>query len=203
MSKENESDEGADKNISITLGKAGDNAESELFLRNLSESRHRLYAFIYTLSPNHTDAEDIFQETSFVLWNKAEFYDQDRSFFSWACGIAFNVARNHLRTKRRDRLIFSESLMATITSELPARLSADKENSINRMATLESCIKKLTSRNQELVQQVYSNGIGIEEIANTLNRATQTVYNRLSIIRRELTDCVRLASDMNSDSGVK
>ncbi len=70
-----------------------DNA-SDLFVAQLMEHRHRIYAFIAKQLVNPADAEDVFQKTSIVLWKKMQDFDTAGSFFHWACGIAFNEVRN-------------------------------------------------------------------------------------------------------------
>jgi DNA-directed RNA polymerase specialized sigma24 family protein len=62
--------------------------------------QHRLYGYIATLVPSRADAEDIFQETSLLLWEKWCEFDQDRDLMPWACGIAHNVVRNFWRTRQ-------------------------------------------------------------------------------------------------------
>ena len=161
--------------------------DNGIFLQLLSRDRHRLFAFIYSLVPNHNDAEDIFQDTSIVLWNKFHEFDQDRSFASWACGIAYNITRNFLRSAGRNRLVFSDSLLAVIATERAESV----ENDIERIRALELCIQKLTDRERKLLGQAYGGKSTAKDLACQLNRATQTIYNSLNLIRRKLTECVR------------
>lgn len=153
----------------------------------LSRDRHRLFAFIYSLVPNHSDAEDIFQETSIVLWNKFHEFDQTRPFMPWACGIAFNTARNFLRAAGRDRLVFSDSLLAVIATERTESAESDTD----RMRALDACIEKLSEKERTLLGQAYSGQGTVADLARKLNRAAQTIYNNLNVIRRKLTECVR------------
>ena len=141
--------------------------DPELFLRLLSTSRHRLFAFIYTVIPNHADAEDVFQEASFVLWSKFQQFDKDRSFLQWACGIAFNVARNHMRAAGRDRLVFSDALLTTIAMERPESLDFVDD----RLKTLEGCLGKLNNKDRSLIERVYTDSTSITDIAESMNRA--------------------------------
>lgn len=161
-----------------------DNSE---FLKLLSRNRHQLFSFIYSLTPNHNDAEDIFQDASIVMWNKFHEYDEARPFLPWACGISFNIARNFLRSVGRDRLVFSDALLATIAAERSQPSGPDEE----QVNLLESCLSKLTSKERSLIDQAYRGDRTVKELAVHLNRATQTIYNRLNLIRRKLVVCVR------------
>ena len=48
--------------------------DREEFARVFSRNARRIYGFIMTLVFNHHDAEEVFQNTNVILWNKfAEF----------------------------------------------------------------------------------------------------------------------------------
>lgn len=58
-----------------------DNA-SDLFVAQLMEHRHRIYAFIAKQLVNPADAEDVFQKTSIVLWKKMQDFDTGGASFT-------------------------------------------------------------------------------------------------------------------------
>ena len=97
-------------------GSSRDDTVTEAFVTQLMEHRHRLYAFIAKQLANATDVEDVFQKTSLVLWQKMQQFDATRSFFHWACGIAFNEVRNVLTTQRRSRLHFDAELVELLAA---------------------------------------------------------------------------------------
>ena len=66
---------------SATAGKA---EFAELLRRNQTQ----LFGYIYSLVRDLDDADDLFQQTSLVLWDKYEQFDPTRSFVGWACGVA-------------------------------------------------------------------------------------------------------------------
>ncbi len=47
---------------------------SKDFIRLLLANERRIYAFILSMLPDLTDAEDVLQETSLVLWEKLDQY---------------------------------------------------------------------------------------------------------------------------------
>ena len=55
-----------------------------------------LYAFILSLLPNRTEAEDILQETNLILCQKENEYNREGHFQGWAFSIA-TVSYTHLR----------------------------------------------------------------------------------------------------------
>ncbi|MCA9018327.1 MAG: RNA polymerase subunit sigma-70, partial [Planctomycetaceae bacterium] len=66
-----------------------------------------------------------------------------------------------------------------------------------RIEFLHDCLSKLDTADQELLQNTTFKNQTMKEIAKTAHKSIQTLYNRLSILRRELADCVsrRLRSE--------
>src|SRR5688572_13921046 len=58
--------------------------DREAFAPLFSRNARRIYGFIMTLVFNHQDAEEVFQNTSIVLWNKFAEFRPDSNFFAWA-----------------------------------------------------------------------------------------------------------------------
>ncbi len=147
--------------------------------------RQQIFGYITTLVPNWQDAEDVFQRTSLVLWEKFDDFDPQRDFLKWACGIAFYEVRNHIRTRGRDRLCFSDELMRTLADQ---RLVHPRQN--ERTVALKLCLDKLDDGERQLVMKAYAGQDNIRELAKREGRPTQTIYNRLSQLRRRLLKCI-------------
>jgi RNA polymerase sigma-70 factor (ECF subfamily) len=167
--------------------------EGERFLRLFGEHQKRILGYIYSLVPHAQNAEDICQKTSLVLWRKFHQLERDGDFMTWACRVAYLEVCNFRRTASRDRLCFSDELLAYLAEE---RL-ADLVETNGRLVALRECVKQLGRPQQELLEQAYSTEESIRLLAERLGQAVQTIYNRLSRIRRILFDCVerRLAKE--------
>ena len=64
------------------------------FTEQLQRHHRRLYGYVFTLLRNHQDAQDVFQQTSLVLWEKFDEFQPDTNFLTWACTVArFKAAR--------------------------------------------------------------------------------------------------------------
>jgi len=61
---------------------------SKAFLALLVPNQMRIQAFILTLVPNVADAEDIYQETVYVMWDKISTFEIGTDFVAWAVTIA-------------------------------------------------------------------------------------------------------------------
>src|SRR5262245_41559176 len=68
----------------------GDRPEKvKQFLRLFLKNERRLYAYVLTLLPNRTDAEDVLQEATLVLWDKFDDEHPPDDFAAWGCRIAY------------------------------------------------------------------------------------------------------------------
>ena len=63
--------------------------DPEQFVRLLARYDREVYRYVLTLLPDHTEAEDVLQETAAALWEKFAEYDSEKPFFPWACRFAF------------------------------------------------------------------------------------------------------------------
>lgn len=158
----------------------------ESFVRLFSRERRRIYAFTYSLVPVTADAEDIFQQVSIVLWRKFAEFDRDRDFFKWACGVVFLTVQNFRRASARKRLIFSDELVQRLADQ---RLDWS-QNENERMEALDECLSLLKTGDRKMIAEVYSEGSKPNEVAASLGLTVQTIYNRLTTIRKRLLECV-------------
>ncbi|WP_437193440.1 sigma-70 family RNA polymerase sigma factor [Planctomicrobium sp. SH527] len=159
----------------------------ELFLREFARDRSKLFRYIFSLLPNHADAEDVFQRCSLVLWQKFSEFDTERNFFAWARGIAFNEVRYFIRTNQQQRLKFDTELLSEISDIREAQLDSSGEI----LAHISDCLKRLPFRDRTLVRQAYGKSQTIKSFAESSCSAPQTIYNNLGRIRRLIQACVQ------------
>lgn len=160
--------------------------DGERFLMLFGQHQKRLLGYIYSLVPHAQNAEDICQKTSLVLWRKFHQLEPDGDFMAWACRVAYLEVCNFRRTASRDRLCFSDELLAYLAED---RVD-DLQNVNRRMEALRECVQRLGKPQQELLHHAYSSDQSIRQLAERLGKAVQTIYNRLFRIRRLLFDCV-------------
>jgi RNA polymerase sigma-70 factor (ECF subfamily) len=169
------------------------NDDSELksadaFVNLLMEHRHRLFAFILKQLINQADAEDVFQKTSVILWKKMDQFDNDSSFFHWACGIAYNEVRNFLKVQRRSRLHFDDELTALLAQEARDEDVASE----SRLNAMRKCLNQLSDRQQRILRRCYSGSESITQVAEQLRRERTALYKQLARLRDKLVACIRL-----------
>ncbi len=163
-----------------------DGSQQDEFAELFVACQRNVYAFIVTLLADRTAADDVFQQTSLVLLKKWDQFDPDRNFFTWACGIAHNEARNYLRRQRRGRVSLSEAVMAEL-AEVQHRHESQIDARLERLA---DCLGELSAKQRELVQRCYVGDESSKTIAGMLGISPNTIYKRLERIRRLLLECM-------------
>ena len=88
-----------------------DSKPHDEFVEELLKNQRPLYAYIAILLPNGDDADEVYQQTCLILWQKWEQFDHEKEFLSLACGVAYNELRNYLRKKDRRPLTLSQDVL--------------------------------------------------------------------------------------------
>jgi RNA polymerase sigma-70 factor, ECF subfamily len=160
---------------------------SQLFVRHLNTAHRLLLAYLVSLLGNRHDAEDVLQRASVTMWQRFDTFEPGTDFLAWASTVAFYESRNFQRVANRSRLYFSDSLLNTLADERLADLSQHER----RLDALDQCLKLLDEPRQQLVQAAYFGEGSMAVLAERLGRAPQTLYNKLTLIRRMLAECVQ------------
>lgn len=163
------------------------------FVPLFTKAQRPLYLFILGLTGSPQAAEEILASTNLVVWSKADQFEQGTSFFAWACQIARYEVLQHRQRYRRDKLKFSEEFIDTVAEESVARLD---DTDLRRRA-LEQCLEKLPVKDRDLIRERYRPGNTGKEVASSLGRPQNAVYQSLGRIRRVLLECIqrRLAEE--------
>lgn len=160
------------------------------FAERLGRHQTQLFGYIYSLVRDFNEADELFQQTSLVLWEKFDTYDRTRSFIAWACGVARIEVSNFLRARSRERLFFSDGL-GFLLIDAHEEFERERERREEHHAALAECMQKLRVRDQELLEDCYGQQLRIPEVARARGRSTHSLHNSLRRIRRSLFVCIR------------
>lgn len=158
----------------------------EEFLRLFTRDQRRVVAYIQMLIHDRTVADDVFQETSLVLWRSFSSFRPEAEFIPWALGIARHQVLRYWRTQRRDRHVFSESLVSELADDAIGLIGEIEP----RQESLDRCVEHLTDRQRGLIQMFYGENQSASLIAVRWNRSVHAVYKALKVMRRSLLECV-------------
>jgi RNA polymerase sigma-70 factor (ECF subfamily) len=130
------------------------------------------------------DVEDLAHEVFLVLYRTWEVYDPARPLRAYLFGIAFRVARDHLRKRRRE---VSNAVLEI--DDLGPR--ADQEFETNqRRALLLKALEQVPLPNRAVLVMHDIEEIPMAEIASTLSILRFTGYSRLRRARKVLAAAV-------------
>jgi RNA polymerase sigma-70 factor, ECF subfamily len=157
------------------------------FTAYLSAAQARLYGYIHSLIADINDADDLYQQTALVLWNKFAEFDRSRDFFAWACGVARGEVANFARRRARQRLYLAADVNLLLVEAHAEFTDAEQDD---RRVALSRCVEKLPPADRELLVECYREPDGVHAAAGRRSRSPHSVYNSLRRIRKALFDCV-------------
>jgi RNA polymerase sigma-70 factor (ECF subfamily) len=149
----------------------------------------QIYAYILTLIPHWADAEDVFQETSTIIWEKFDEFTPGTNFRAWACQVAYYRAVWFRQRQKKVATPFGEEFFRAVAAETLAQQDVLED----RHLALAGCMERLVQRDRELVERSYADGVTIKDVAVQLGRSPDAAYKALKRIHRELFECVEAA----------
>jgi RNA polymerase sigma-70 factor (ECF subfamily) len=152
----------------------------------MTQHQRRIFAYIYTLLPDRSAAEDVLQETSLIICEKFHEFRTGTDFVAWANQIAWWQVRAARTKFARSKVVFDDSVLESVArtaTEMVPELDARHE-------ALAHCLAKLPTRDRELVMTRYEPGNGVEEAAQRSGRSLVAAYKALARLRKLLHDCV-------------
>jgi len=142
--------------------------------------------YIASAIGQHNQVDDIVQEVATIVTEKYEDYDPDQEFSRWALGIARNRIAKTIRTKVRDRHIFSSEMLADL-AEVVSDLQPEADS---RKAALKLCLQGLKGRSRRIIEMRYHWGRQVQQIAEELGLSRVAVSAVLLRSRKALGDCI-------------
>jgi RNA polymerase sigma-70 factor (ECF subfamily) len=164
-------------------------------LEELYNLYHRRMArFLTRLTHRYDLAEEIINDTFWVVWRKAGDFRGDSLPSTWIFGIAYRKARNAFRSV--SRLAAQTSLEA-----LSAPLCSEPYGTEELRDWLQQALSQLPPEQRLAVQLCYELGYSCEEIAAITSCPVNTVKTRLFHARGKLRKLLpRLAGEENDPS---
>jgi RNA polymerase sigma-70 factor, ECF subfamily len=159
---------------------------SDQFVQLITRYQRDLYVYILMLLPLVSDAEEVLQQTSLVLWSKREEFRPELNFRAWASKIAYYEVLAFRRDKRRDRHCFGDALLNEMATE--AVVEAGRSEAALRALAL--CSESLKPADRRLLDFRYTESLPVAEIAKKLGRTSLAVRQALFRIRTMLLRCI-------------
>ena len=156
--------------------------DREKFALLVDKYQGPIYNLVYRLTGNHSDAEDLAQETFIKAYKSLNNFQIKKKFFSWLYTITINLTRNHLKKKK-------PLLVENVEDLKSDNLQTDKNNpeidviKNEQAQALARSIQRLPIAFREAVILRYYFYLPFEEIARilciSLSGAKMRVYRGL------------------------
>lgn len=134
-----------------------------------------IFKFIFMLTRDYQQAEDLTQETFFKAYKYYHTFNSQSSEKTWLFSIAHNVTVDYLRKQKPIRF-FKELFQAQIDSkELPENVVQLKESSVE----IYEAMRELKQSHREVIILRKIKGFSISETAEILNCSESKVKSTL------------------------
>lgn len=163
----------------------------------------RLLNFIYRTVGDRERAEDLVQEVFVRVYRHIGRFDRSKKFSTWIYTIASNLAKNELRNRSRNPLVFFQSLTKGLMGdeERPVEFedTRSRPDDLFRKRHLrevvEQSVAKLPAHHREVFVLRELEGKSYEEIADITHCNLGTVKSRLNRARTAFASLVAPAID--------
>jgi RNA polymerase sigma-70 factor, ECF subfamily len=164
-----------------------DSDRYEEFVSLLRLHTSQVLSYIRVLLLNWNDAEDLFQDTCLVLWQKFDEFTPGTNFLAWALRIAEHKVMDFQKKKSR-RMAFTANLRDVLMLELTHQ---SRESATANLVALSGCMDNLTPSDRKMVATCYGDGVPVRQVADAMGRSPESVHRSLRRIRKWLLDCIR------------
>jgi len=172
--------------------------DEDAFVEIVVRHRAKMFAIAFYHLRNHTDAEEIAQDTFIRAHRGLARFRGDSSLSSWLHRIAINLSRNRygyfLRRHRQDTRSFDCTLgddsSATFGDLVASDVPDPAREEINRefLVHVRTCMEKLNTRQREILTLRNVLDHSYEEIGRILGLSTGTVKSRIARARKNLRE---------------
>ncbi len=166
----------------------GDSYAFDLLVKRYQDP---LLNFVYRFLGNHTEAEDIVQETFYRLYKNKHYYREIAKFSTWIYTIAGNLAKTELRKRNRRKLFSISHFMSTEKDYDIPDSSFTPDTVTNSQITdkiIQKAIDKLSPKFKEVIVLRDIQGLSYEEIAEIVKIPLGTVKSRVNRARLRLQE---------------
>jgi RNA polymerase sigma-70 factor, ECF subfamily len=159
--------------------------------------RGKVYALLFNLVRNDSDAWDLAQDVFVKAWKALPRFQGQAAFFTWLYRITHNVALDWMRARKIQAGIEFDDALAQVTE--PGAITAPREETppderiahSELGARINAALAELSPEHRTVVVLREIDGLSYEEIAETIGCSVGTVMSRLFYARKRLQSLLR------------
>jgi RNA polymerase sigma-70 factor (ECF subfamily) len=173
----------------------GDGADSEEFVRELTNHQTSMLAYIRSLAPGGSGARDLLQEVNITLWQRRDSFELGTNFKAWAFQtIRYHILNHRRRLVSQGWLVFDDDLLERMSPQFEVEPDELEE----RHLALRRCLQRLRPKDRELLHHRYATSGSLQEYAAKTKRSAGTLKAVLFNLRAALKRCIE--RDLQSQS---
>ncbi len=180
-------------------------AAEELVSRHTETVQKRCGSFVWQYKGNHSDVEDLTQESFIKVFKYLHDFDPTQGpFMAWFSRIIHNVCIDWIRQKAKRGVektynptdVRDDDSSDLVTIADPNISKAD-DQLVNQeiQHEIEACLKHLSEKHKEIFILREQEDLSYQEISERLNIELGTVMSRLFHMRKNMTVCLMRAFD--------
>jgi RNA polymerase sigma-70 factor (ECF subfamily) len=163
-----------------------DSQQAEEFTAQWTAAQPAISAFIRSLVPNLSSAEEVLQRVAVALVRKYDRYDSSRPFVAWAIGVTKFEVLYYRRQQSTDKHIFDDELVEEVAEGYQALV--EKFNPMRD--ALSKCLEELDGHSRHVLELRYTDGMTTTQIAQEMKITVGAVRKLLWRIRGALRNCM-------------
>jgi len=171
-----------DEKLIIAIRQSDYGSYNNLFVRYYS----RLCQYVYSITHEKEDTEDIVQELFLSLWNNRKKIEITTNVSAYLYRMAKNFTLNHIRASKKHQDL------SGLQDELSAGSEEDQLESDEFRIALYDCIERLPSRSREVLLLHRIEGLKQKEIAEKLSISVKTIKNQIWSSLQKLKYCLEV-----------
>lgn len=146
-----------------------------------------VFTIIVRIIADEARAEELTQDTFIRVFETIGRYDAQRTSLStWLCRIAYQLAIDELRRRRKDPLWYGEDLDESVGVDDDYWIDAVNREAM--LTQLEAAVSQLSVEEQNLLLMHYKEHLTLHDIAFIIGEKDSTVRMRMKRIRKKLYD---------------
>jgi len=151
------------------------------------EQRHKLMAYLISLTGDSHVAEDIFQE----VWMRLAAHTENdiQNTHAWCRAVAKNLVLHHWRNKGNQKVAADSEIIEKMDQAFEEN---EQDQGRDKKDALQKCIKELPQHSKQLLDSKYIDGSSFQDLSNKLGKTESSLMMSLSRIRKKLQDCIQL-----------
>lgn len=162
--------------------------DRDRLIREFQRDRFRLIGYLRSLVGDADLTEDLFQEVTVVVLQKAAEFEDGKDLQAWCRGIARNLVLREREKSARLRVFDGDRILDLVDAAYAERSGDDPVEA--QRTLLRRCMELLGAGPRELLTLRYGSGLSLRQISSRMDRTEGAVQVALSRVRKWLGDCV-------------